>query len=58
VKSSEVSVHYDAVTKHHNFITKIDSPPSTNNKTPKKYLWFAIVLHMKNYVVFLAFEPL
>jgi len=36
------------VTKHCNFNSKIDSPPSANNETLQKFLqWFAIVLSLK-----------
>jgi len=46
VESSEVSVYCAVVTKHCNFNSKIDSPPSANNETPQKFLWgFAIVLY-------------
>jgi len=36
------------VTKHCNFNTKIGSPPSENNETPQKFLWwFAVILSLK-----------
>ena len=40
VKSSKVSVYYSMITKHCNFNTKIDSPPSANVTGPEKIIIF------------------
>jgi len=37
-----------AVSKHCNFYTEIDSPPSANGETPQKFLlWLAVILSLK-----------
>jgi len=38
VKSNKVSACCSVFTKHCNFNTKTDSPPSTNGETPQKFL--------------------
>jgi len=48
VKSNKVSACCGVFTKHYNFKTKIDSPPSANGETTQKFLQqLTVVLSLK-----------